>query len=493
MSLCVKKVIVIDTPVEQDKMAKRLRVVKKGIQAGRDNLPTSSATEPDAHEVGIVQAFRTLWHRTTTWFSRQLKHEQDQQVQYTEQCDAGRFAACCQTAEQSLATLDATSRDPLIASRKQERQAAQDMRAFRHGCGLTREAVYPASRLWHLAVLAVMVLVESMANAHFFAQGSPYGLLGGLLEAMIVAGVNVAMAFHVGIALRGVNGSGMQRVMASLLGVVYVVVLGLYHLAVGHYRTALVNGDAEGAASAAIVSLLHDPMSLTDIHSWLLILVGVLFAIGAVVAGYTADDRVLGYGAVTRRFKDAEVAYQQRKDQYLMDIQVVIDTQLEAVDICCAEAKTAMVAYRASVAESQRLIRNYREVCHALAETCMALQRRYRAANEAVRDTPAPAFYAEEPPRPFEPDESIALELATVAAAEQITSDFKQEVQLLHEQAAEAKHRLYTLYQAHLDKVPAYFVQIEALIDAPTPDHAMLITRAALLTESLEEEDSHHV
>lgn len=34
----VKKVIVIDTPVEHDKMAKCLKVVKKGIQAGRDNL-----------------------------------------------------------------------------------------------------------------------------------------------------------------------------------------------------------------------------------------------------------------------------------------------------------------------------------------------------------------------------------------------------------------------------------------------------------------------
>jgi hypothetical protein len=252
---------------------------------------------------------------------------------------------------------------------------------------------------------------------------------------------------------------------------VYIGILGLFHLSVAHFRLALMGPNPEEAATAALVSLTQNPLGLTDIYSWFLILIGVVCAIIALVKGYLFDDRLPGFGAVTRRCKAAEADYTALQEQYLANIQMINQTQIAAVDTRCEDAKTAMVAYRACVAEIKRLVRSYIEACTVLAEACVALQRRYRAANEAVRNTPAPAYFAEEPRRPFEPDESITKELATVAEAEQVTLDVRRDSQLLHEQADSVKSRLRALCGEHLQAAQDYFARIESGAQSPTVDY----------------------
>src|SRR5688572_33502807 len=97
------KFIVPDTHNDLEKLDRKLRITKMGTKAGKENRPATTATEPDANERSIEQAFRKMFHDTTAWFSRQLKREQDQQVQYTELWDPGCFTDCCETAEQALA------------------------------------------------------------------------------------------------------------------------------------------------------------------------------------------------------------------------------------------------------------------------------------------------------------------------------------------------------------------------------------------------------
>ncbi len=91
----------------------------------------------------------------------------------------------------------------------------------------------------------------------------------------------------------------------------------------------------------------------------------------------------------------------------------------------------------------------------------MALQRRYRAKNAAVRGTEPPAYFAEEPKRPFAPDASIIKELTTVKAAEGLMLDLRKELSDLHKQANDTKKQIRSLSAAALNAVPAYFAQIE--------------------------------
>ena len=51
--------------------------------------------------------------------------------------------------------------------------------------------------------------------------------------------------------------------------------------------------------------LLNSPFGLTDFSSWMLVLIGSLFALIALFDGLKSDDKYPGYGAVVRKLKDA--------------------------------------------------------------------------------------------------------------------------------------------------------------------------------------------
>ena len=140
----------------------------------------------------------------------------------------------------------------------QVRDALLGLRAFQQNQNLTRQAVYPENRTWHVAVLSAMVLVESLANMTFFAHGLDGGLLAGLLEALVVAGINVAVAFGVGNLMRGLNGRPWMRLLSALGGGLYAGFLGVFHLTVAHYRIALAD-TLDNAATVAIARFLDAP------------------------------------------------------------------------------------------------------------------------------------------------------------------------------------------------------------------------------------------
>jgi hypothetical protein len=462
------RVFLVDTHIDLEREAKRHQVVKKALREAREERPATTAPGLDGPEQEIVQAYTKKNRLVTAYYAQQLKQEQDQQAQHAERWDPKRLEECYDTGRHELATLDMTSYKPLAVAWQRLCEKARDLRAFRQQRGIDRTAIYPEDYTWRLAVLVGMVMIEGIANMTFFARGLPGGLVEALFVALLVASFNVVMAFGVGFGLRWMNCPGWPRLLTVGGGAVYIGILGLFHLSVAHFRLALMGTNPEEAATEAIVSLTQNPLGLTDIYSWFLILIGVVSAIIALVEGYLFDDRIPGFGAITRRCKVAEADYSALQEQYLANIQMINQTQMAAVDTRCADAKTAMVAYRACVGEIKRLVRSYIEACRVLAEACVALQRRYRAANEAVRNTPAPAYFAEEPRCPFEPDESITRDLATVAEAEQVALDVRRESQLLHEQADSIKHRIRALCSRHLQAAPAYFVQVESGAQSPT-------------------------
>ena len=309
----------------------------------------------------MVDSFCQEKHQLTALYGTECDQEQQTQVQLTAQWALERFQECCETLGYALQTLTVTSRGVLASLWQDWRAAERTLNAFRMEHGVTRAAVYPESHLWHIAVLIGLAFVEALANMVFFARGAE-GLLGGLLESLVVAAVNIATAFCAGISIRGVHSpSLMQRLLAGVVGLGYVAFLGLFHLAVAHYRVALVL-DPDKAATVAMTRLMQQPWALADMYSCLLLVIGLLGATIAFLDGYKFDDPLPGYGAVWRQWKAAKAAYESLKHQYLTDIQMLTDVYLTQVDTRFDEAMAAMMAYHASVATTRRLIREYQEM-----------------------------------------------------------------------------------------------------------------------------------
>jgi hypothetical protein len=96
----------------------------------------------------------------------------------------------------------------------------------------------------------------------------------------------------------------------------------------------------------------------------------------------------------------------------------------------------------------------------------------YRDTNEAVRNEPAPAYFADEPLIPFQPDPTIMKELGAIAEAEHIVMDPRVELPQLHQRVAETKQRMRMLCAAALQNAEAFFAQIENVIHTPTGHRA---------------------
>ncbi|MBI3330077.1 MAG: hypothetical protein HYZ81_25635 [Nitrospinae bacterium] len=462
-------ILPIGISIDHETMARALKVDTLASAAGKHDLPAPNATSPDNNETRIESYHRELLRALHAWYQDKLKREQGRQEQAAGTFDAKGFEEHRDAALQALTHLAATSRHQLIPGRQEERQACKDLRAFRVQHNVMREADYPASWHWHRALPVAMVMVEAAANSRFFAVGLEGGLVAGVQEALLIAALNVTISFGAGVVLRGLHSPGGRRLVAGAIGGLYGVGLGLYHLAVGHYRTALLS-NPDSAAFTAMASFTHAPLALPDFHSWLLTLVGVLFGLGAAMSGYKADDPIPGYGQVTRRFKAAAAAYHSLKEQYLSGIQDVIDTQLDAVDKHLEEARAAMNAYLDSMAETGRLMRDYQLAAAAINDACIAMLQRYRARNMAVRDLPPPAYFAEAIHSPLE-DELHTGALPAGTAATQTTTTLKKDLADLQDTVADVKRQLRDLHQMSLNHAPKYFEMIEVFADGSTTNH----------------------
>src|SRR5690348_2827040 len=142
--------------------------------------------------------------------------------------------------EPSLETLKSDRSTALYQAKESEARALKHLRWFQQKHGLHyRAASYPQSQFYHFAIVAALALVEWVSLAAFYAEGSDFGLLGGVLIAMTLSIVNVSLAILSGSLLRYVNHRSPRRKGLALTGVavLYTCFL-LVTLASAHYRVA---------------------------------------------------------------------------------------------------------------------------------------------------------------------------------------------------------------------------------------------------------------
>jgi len=162
-------------------------------------------------------------------------------------------------------------REEFVETQRQRNYALSELNAFKHLNNLKRKPVHPDSNFLHIAAFLFLGVVEGVANSFFFAEGSDFGLLGGLQLALVVAALNIMVSGFAGIWLRNLfHTSIVRRLMGFGVAVGYLCFLGTYHLAVGHYREALQGEQPEYAAQDAVTALLNTPFAINDLHSWML-------------------------------------------------------------------------------------------------------------------------------------------------------------------------------------------------------------------------------
>ena len=206
-------------------------------------------------------------------------------------------------------------RDELIELRRNERIRLAELSAFEDEHKLVNGAEYPESQINHWAVVGAMVLIESIANSYFFAKGSDLGLVGSILQAMIISVVNISAGILAGNHLLGYvhHISPLKKYFTWVFLILYACFVLALNLATAHYR-ALLEIDPLTALVNVFLSLRKGPLSFDNFDAVILLSIGIIFTILAVIKSYRSDAFYPRHGLMDRRHLDANEVYKEAKE-----------------------------------------------------------------------------------------------------------------------------------------------------------------------------------
>jgi hypothetical protein len=400
-------------------MAQRaLEVDQKAADAARHDNPQTLSSSLDVTESEICGHFIALAReRRESCAARLARLQLDRRATAAKidvQQTRDAFARLLTPVEPSLEKLRSEHTTALYQVKESEARAVKHLRWFQQKHGLHhRAASYPTSPLYHFAIVAALAVVEWISLAAFYAEGSDFGLLGGVLIAMTLSVINISLAILAGSLLRYVNHRSVRRKALALTGVA-VLCAGflLVTLATAHYRVAtsdIAQSQPEtGAPAASQVAADFDqwraarlawqrfagnPVGFDDVFSWILVVLAIVFGIFASYKGYRVDDPYPGYGQLDRELNVRRALYEGRKAQYCRLIDQVFDRILDEQARLFADVKANIEHYQELVSKSDDERRAFVHEVAEMQDACNILLKRYRQTNARARTSPAPYYF----------------------------------------------------------------------------------------------------
>jgi hypothetical protein len=406
-----------------DAARRTLNVDQKAADAGLHDNPKTVSTSLDATESEICAHFIGLARQRRERCELNLARLQLDRKATAAKIDVEQtrdsFARLLTAIEPSLEKLKSEHSAVLYQAKENEARALKHLRWFQQKHGLHhRAAAYPESQFYHFAIVAALALVEWISLATFYAEGSDFGLLGGVLIAMTLSVVNISLAVLSGSLLRYVNHHSSRRKVLALTGVAFLYTCFiLVTLAAAHYRVAtndiaqlqssvsaqsapnrLASGvptdlDQWRAARLAWQRFARNPVGFEDVFSWILIVLAAIFGVFASYKGYRVDDPYPGYGELDRELKRRRAMYEAAKAEYCRVVDQVFERTLQEQAHLLSEVKSNIEYYQQLISRSHDERRTFAHDVAEIQDACNIVLKRYRQTNLRVRVSPAPTYF----------------------------------------------------------------------------------------------------
>ena len=278
----------------------------------------------------------------------------------------------------------------------------QEVNEFKEKNNLTRDANYPDSRLWFYFLLLALLGVESFINGTLFASGSTQGIFGGWSIAVLISAVNVIFGFLVG-AFWGKQAWSIHQPIKTV-GITGFMFWGaftaVFNLSVGHIRSIYEGGNIgfdSNPWTEGFINFLNNPIGLVDFTSWVLVFIGILFALIALFDGIRIDDKYPGYGSIVRKLKDVQAERQQEVDNLKDSANKLYDYYLSTGDLAIRELGQDSVELREGHDFiKERVSNEYTKYCSYFSDNFKRLIGSYRNYNLEARTDEAPAYFKDD-------------------------------------------------------------------------------------------------
>jgi hypothetical protein len=390
----------INCDVDVDALSKELGIEKLAVEAASHELPNSSATKIDGNELKIVHAVTQKMQQLSNSANSMLGKYNTHIENTNPSKDKEQISHLSEYTERRLNGLLAEAERELLSSQKAKREYASHFQQFKQTNNRHAPAEYPESRILHFGVVAILLIVESVLNGYFFAKGSEFGLLGGWMQSIIVAVINIVPSFLLaGLFLFRYSHhvSLWKRVPAIFLFVSFLGLVITFNLGVAHFRDFIAIAP-EQAVSLALERMQDSIFSLSDFNSWLLFILGVIFAFIAIADGYKSDDPYPRYGAKQRRLEEMEDDYQSLSTELKNRVIRIRQEFLDKLDDLSDSVNDEFIHLFDMDSQKDTLVAKHTHCIDNYISSANALIGIYRDINKRHRKTDAPSYFDSDVP-----------------------------------------------------------------------------------------------
>ena len=271
----------------------------------------------------------------------------------------------------------------------------QEVDEYRQTHGITRSPKLYEEEERNRALVALMVLtvVQLVANAFLFGQGSLYGLSFGLLLALGLAFFDIGLHFKFGRqAARLKAPDRVNRVVGYSASAGSLVSVLAFNLGMVHLRLVTRESGAKGWENW-LPSLTNDPFGFTDFLSWALLAVGLFCSVLAFVAGWLWDEPIPIFrrnGSLIIRLQDDIQELREERRNLKSSLLKRFLLELDGID---KKAEHHVTIISDSVSRIRQAEEAFRDYCDDANKIFAALVGLYRDENRKARSTPAPPFF----------------------------------------------------------------------------------------------------
>lgn len=378
-------------------ISKELNLREEAARLGEAGLPTQNETQLSGLEAQIVYRIERARLDYIDWANIRIQVLNDD----ISRLDAQPLINRARQADEEFSRTASALLDEREAHIRSLARAAEqrdiELTEFKQRNRLNRDAHVPTGTglFFRFALLLLLIVVEGIANAFFFAQGVSTGLIGGFVTASALAFLNVFSAF-----LQGrytVPFLLHSHPLLKSFGVVALIGSACLMLTIGlgisHFREAL-SADAENATQLAIATLKASPFALQDVMSWVLLGLSFLFAIIALFDGLFLTDPYPFYGSKTKRHINAKFEFEEELGELRQELNDLKESSLKQLNDDILQIQR-ILTHRESLIQTKDGSRARLSTALQDAEHCMrSLLALFRQENQLHRKglPPPPSF-----------------------------------------------------------------------------------------------------
>ncbi|MDM8535866.1 hypothetical protein QUF70_03860 [Desulfobacterales bacterium HSG17] len=412
----------------------KMRLSEHAADQAMRESPKTEDTEYDIFEQNTVDFISTELEDIRKSAEKELNQQKIMRDNIERDIQNFSLNQIVESAKNHVVRFHSELEEKLDSAKKKEAEAQRSYNLFCHQNQLTREPSYQDSKVLHVALIILAVLLESGINSFFFASASPIGILGGLFQAMFISISNVGSALLIGSILLPYKNhvDNKKQSRAKFFTTLYVICIFLFNLGAAHYRT-LLDEDPFTAKIKTIPHLLQQPWSI-DFEALNLLIIGMIFVVVALLKGYRFDDVYPGFGAMHRKLKSSP-NYSGVRVEAKKSLNTLIDTQIRQAQTLLQNARSKIQSYKSSISQSQAIVSSFSKIVESAENVCNNALWEYRNDNAQIRSS--------QPPEYFSQKHSYSNHLFEIDLSEEKTACTRIEINLSEIQNAE-EHKLNT-------------------------------------------------